>query len=294
MNIKNYLPALARNNNNLFLVTNDKIMDLIRSAYKDIKAMKRLGTFIKLTDLKKSTITGILRGETLPSLNFIDKLNKGITWNIWELIYKEAEFLRGKTNSNVIKFPKILSDDLAYLFGALRDGSLVHYSYVYEIEYAQKHPAWLEKILAPKIERCFGIKVTVKQRKNKSFVIRIRSTAMFAIIKYITQHQANYQSTPEIILKSPFELQKHYIAGFYDAEGRKNLNDLNIYQQWYNKTCPPLEDIKKILERRNINSKFRIKPQNNAFLFTLHIEGKSRRRFLENIPIQHPTIKKLF
>lgn len=82
------------------------------------------------------------------------------------------------------------------------------------------------------------------------------------------------------------------IASFYDAEGRKKRTELKFYQQWnsdYN--CPPLEDIKNMLEFRNIKSNlYREKKQNNANLFRLHVEGKSRRKFLEEIPLEHPLL----
>ena len=116
------------------------------------------------------------------------------------------------------------------------------------------------------------------------------------VLKKLLSYEHNYQLTPKIILNAPFEIQKHYVAGFYDAEGRKNLKDMNFYQQWYkSENCPSLDDIKTILIRRGIKTKYyKLKPQNNAFLFTLHIEGETRKKFLEEIPLQHPSLIKLF
>lgn len=62
--------------------------------------------------------------------------------------------LWGKTNSTFVKVPKEIGKDLAYLFGALRDGSLVQYSNVYEIEFFQSWRRCLElmqKLLKEKI-----------------------------------------------------------------------------------------------------------------------------------------------
>jgi len=117
---------------------------------------------------------------------------------------------------------------------------------------------------------------------------------MYAILNHFTNFaKTRYKPTPKIILNLPFTLQKYYIAGFYDAKGNKNPKDITIYQQWSNnKNCPPLKDIKNILKKINVSSHFRIKQQKDSFLYDLHIEGKNRKKFIENIPIEHPTFLK--
>ena len=202
--------------------------------------------------------------------------------------------MRGKTNSNLVKIPKEITTELVYLLGALRDGSLVHYSSVYEIEYGQKNKDWLEKAVIPKIEKVFGLTSKAIQRKNKNFVVRKRSVAMFNILNNFSGFaKVNYKSTPKMILNLPFELQKYYIAGFYDAEGCKNPKDVTFYQQWFDDNgCPPLIDIQKMLDKINVKSHFRLKPQNNVYLYDLHIGAESKRKFLENIPVEHPVLLK--
>ena len=113
---------------------------------------------------------------------------------------------------------------------------------------------------------------------------------MFNVINYFLGFpETNYKKTPLIAFNIPFEMQKYYIAGFYDAEGCKYPKDITFYQQWYNnKGCPPLIDIKEMLEKINIKTHFRIKPQNKAYLYDLHVEAESRKKFIEKIPIEHP------
>jgi transcriptional regulator with XRE-family HTH domain len=294
MKISNYLPELA--DKNLYVELNDKLLSIIKSAYSDIKSTMGINKFSKISGLSKPTLTAIMRGEILPSLNFINKLAENVKWDLWNIVYENAEFIRGKTNSNTIKIPKTLTEDLAYLLGSFRDGSLVHYSYVYELEFGQKNSEWLEQVIIPKLKNVFGLEVKTKNRKNGSSVIRKRSKAVYAVLKSILSYENNYQLTPKIILNVPFELQRYYIAGFYDAEGRKNIKDMNFYQQWYkNCNCPSLDDIKNMLMKRNIKTRYyKIKPQNNAFLFTLHVEVETKKVFLKEIPLQHPTLKRLF
>ena len=79
----------------------------------------------------------------------------------------------------------------------------------------------------------------------------------------------------------------------HDAEGCKDPKDITFYQRWSdNKGCPPLIDVQKMLEKINVKSHFRLKPQNNAYLYDLHIEAESKRKFLENIPVEHPVLLK--
>lgn len=295
MKIKNYLPELV-NLGNLYICIDDKLLTIIRSAYSDIKSSISAKRFVKRSGLSKATLTAVMRGEVLPSLKLIAKLDTNVTWNLWDIVYEHIEKMRGKTNSNIVNVPKVLTEDLAYLLGSFGDGSLVHYSYVYELEYGQKNPQWLEQVIKPKITNVFGIEVKVKKRKNGSFVIRKRSKVIYMVLKNLLSYKNNYLTTPEIILNAPFELQKHYIAGFYDAEGRKSLKDMNFYQQWCkNKDCPSLEEIRNILIKRGIKTKYyKLKPQNNAFLFTLHVEVETKGRFLKEIPLQHPSLVKLF
>ena len=295
MKIPNYLPELA-NENNLYIIKNDKLLNIIRSAYKDVKNSIGIKKLVKASGLSKGTFTAVMREEILPSLKLINGLSNNVSWDLWNLIYENVEYMRGKTNSNIIKIPKILTEDLAYLLGAIRDGSLVHYSYVYELEYGQKNPEWLKEVITPKIMNVFGVEVKTKKRKNNSSVIRKRSKVIYLILKKLLSYENNYMLTPKIILDAPFELQKHYVAGFYDAEGRKNLKNMNFYQQWYkDKNCVSLDDIKNILIKRKIKTKYyKLKPQNNAYLFTLHIEGETKKEFLKEIPLQHPSLVKLF
>jgi len=287
VNIPNYLPRLAEINN-LYILVNDKLLKTLRSAYDDIKSTTGINNFAKKYGFGKSTMTAVMRGEILPSLKLIKSLSENVEWDLWSLVYEQVEFIRGKTYSNTIRIPKILTKDLAYLLGGYRDGSLVHYSYVYELEFGQKKQQWLEKTIKPKMKNVFGIEVKVKKRKNGSYVIRKRSKAIYLILKEFLSYEKDYLLTPVIIKNAPFEIQKYYIAGFYDAEGRKNKKDMNFYQQWYESNrCPSLDDIKEILMRRKIKTKYyKIKPQNNAFLFTLHLEGETKGKFLNEIPLE--------
>ena len=291
MELKNYLSDI-NGDDKLYLVVNKKLLDILNLSYSEIKSTIGSKKFLFDIGYSKSTFTQIMRGESFPSLKLIKLMEKFSNLELLDSVYKCVDYMRGKTNSTTIKIPKSLSKEFVYLFGALRDGSLVHYSHVYEIEFAQKYREWLDDSIVPRMRKIFDVEPNVKNRKNGTYIIRKRSIVLFMILNHFTNFfKEKYKHTPEVILGLPFELQKFYIAGFYDAEGNKNPKDITFYQQWWNKeNCPPLADIQLMLRKVGIESYFRIKPQNDAFLFDLHVEGKSRKRFLEIIPIEHPVI----
>ena len=289
MELDNYLRRI-KDKNKLYLVTNKELLVLLNEAYHEIKLSIKAKRFLDEEKISKSVFTEILKGNILPSLYLIERIEKRLNINLLDNVYRSITHIRGKTNSTKIKIPKRIDNDLAYLLGALRDGSLVQYSYVYEVEFSQKQKEWLENAITPKLMSTFGVNTKVIKRKDKTYVIRKRSIALFKILNHFTNFsKTKYKHTPRIILNLPFNLQKYYIAGFYDAEGNKNPKDITFYQQWKNNNnCPPLKDIQIMLKKVGINSYFRTKQQNNAFLYDLHVKGKSRKRFLELIPIEHP------
>jgi hypothetical protein len=291
MELDNYLNAIE-GKDKLYIVTNEKLLCLLNEIYSEIKLCIGAKNFLDQEKINKSVFSEILKGNILPSLNLIERIEQRLKINLMDTVYRDLIYLRGKTNSNRVRVPKTTNKEFVYLFGALRDGSLVQYSSVYEVEFAQKQKEWLENSIIPKLNKVFEVNPRIIERKYKNYVIRKRSVVLFTILNHFTKFaKIKYKPTPKIVLNLPFNLQKYYVAGFYDAEGNKNPKDITFYQQWHNKKeCPPLKDIQTMLNKVGIKSYFRIKSQNNAFLYDLHVKGESRKRFLELVPIEHPVL----
>ena len=292
--MRNYLLDIAEKYPNVYLGLNEKLIRIIKSAYRDIKNSIGAKDFRRLVNLKKANVSSIVSGDQCPSLKFIDAISKCVNWNFWDLIYEHAEYLRCKTNRTKIKIPKYLTTDLAYLLGALRDGSMTHYTNVYEIEISQKFKDWLVNSIAPRLERLFGIQTQIKvlkRKPNNAFAIRLRSVALYTILKILSGYERYNFLTPRIILDANFDLKRYYIAGYYDAEGRKNKSNIQFYQNWNdNSGCPSLIDIKNFLLSRGIRTSLTYHKQENyeAYIYVLYVKSESRSKFLEEIPLEHP------
>ncbi len=293
MDLQNYFKDL-KEKKKLYLKTNETTQLVLQSIYAEAKKTIGAKKFLNKIGSTKQVFREILNGKILPSLSLIERIEITSKIKINETFFNSTEYMRGKTHSTTIKLPKKITPELLYLLGGLRDGSLVHYSSVYEIEYGQKIREWLDVSISPRLKKVFEIETKSYKRKNENFVIRKRSVAMFNILNYFLGFpETSYKKTPFIALNIPFELQKYYIGGFYDAEGCKDPKDITFYQQWYDdKGCPPLLDIQAMLKKVGIKTHFRIKSQNNAYLYDLHVEGDSKKKFIEIIPIEHPIFRR--
>jgi len=277
MKIENYLPQLAKKFPNLYIEGIEQIIQKLKLKIKITEVSKYL-------EIKENTLRDILNNKSRCSLDILRKLIEFFREENWNRVYENCTVLGGKTFTNKIKIPKKLTPEFAYMAGALRDGALS--TYKSELVISQLNKKWLEKKINPFMKKIFQIncKIYGPREKDKCYYIKFRSVALFAIIKTILNWEKGKWKTPQIILKSPLELQKEYIKGFWDAEGCNNKKGgLEIYQAWpsINK-CPPLSDIKDILWKFKIDSWF-TKPQKgtNKPVHRLYIPKRYKELFFQ-------------
>lgn len=169
------------------------------------------------------------------------------------------------------------STDVSYILGALHDGSLLKNQKrgEYYIEFEQKNKEWLLNSVAPRLERVFGVKCSMKQRKNGLFQLRAYSKEMYNELKSLESVS---------ILNWSGEAQRSYIRGYADAEGsvHKRDNRLTIYQKNKNE----LDEIKQVLLEHGIRPGKMICARD---LWELPIYGKRNLQlFCEIIGLEHP------
>lgn len=175
-----------------------------------------------------------------------------------------------------------MDENFAYLLGALRDGYLTRKC----IEFLVKDENWAKE-LAKILELCAGKKARVSKVKQTYFRCRLRSVKFCQEFLKISEFRTpqSFWQTPKAIMDAPENLQRSYVSGFFDAEGsvskvQKNYLNVDIYQAWNNETsCPPLEDIKNILNKNGIRTSrvyINKKPSigRNYALFRLNISNK--------------------
>lgn len=179
--------------------------------------------------------------------------------------------------------PKFLDPRLAYLVGALRDGTISDSGSKYEVSFAQKDERWLNFL--------DGLFVKLFRPSNKTKIVRHRncSPRLFISSKPIFEflHKAfevpignkNHWNTPEIILSAPYAIQKYYISGFFDADGVVRKSGRIGFCQ-ANKIA--LEEILEILESRGIQCcNLTYQPRNGVYYF--NISKYYNRNFLDEI-----------
>ena len=197
-----------------------------------------------------------------------------------------------------------LTKNLAYLLGALRDGSVSKFKdntgkFHHSITFYSKSIEWL-KVIQQKIREVFGIQTKISSYSGKTPYVRIYSKPIAEILQKEFQHPLKSQITwvtPTIIKNNQNKrILVHYIAGFWDAEGGVDLQNKQIkfHLSWNEDRCLPLEDIKNVLKKIGIKTGRVCKYENNRGnfpRFVLRVSKKSNNKFLKIIPIQNQNKK---
>ena len=194
------------------------------------------------------------------------------------------------------------AEELAYLFGALRDGSIdIRKGKNYEIKIAQNSLEWL-KLIKRIIDKNFNTTSNI----NNGLVRVTREKVVLEIIKLSDMKvpQINW-NTPKIIKDSNLDrIIISYIQGFWDSEGglpkhpEKTKNAAERYISFHQKNKEPLVFIRSKLLDFGFNPtkitfcgnvfEFRICRKREIFKFykligTRHPEKKKRLKKLINV-----------
>ena len=258
-----------------------------------------------LFDVRVPEASSLKLGDYLSDLRQVysdlyveDKLAKRtpIGGEIPKGLYSKAAYLCVPRSCNKILIPKQLTGDYAYLLGALRDCTA--YGREYEIKFTQASKEWLLRSVAGRLGVVFGVtRFGLSYRPDsRTYALKINSKALFSILVSHARIDLKPNPTPPIVKDSPLSVQRWYIAGFYDAEGDKSLARVRMWQSWPRpSSCPPLDDIKDMLERQRIRSGV-VKVGRGAsglYEFCLEVYANPRgnkEEFLSLIPLEHPHI----
>lgn len=221
---------------------------------------------------------------------------------IWQLIFRKFSHLSYKRCRGT-HLPKELTPELAYFIGSLRDGYVRESNSTYYVGfgYLGEDREWIDKVIEPLVRTLFKEKMKIigNLKLFGSLGVVIFLKKIFEIVP------GNQQKTkiPTIIIESPLEIQKYYIAGFWDADGgcphpktfeNKSFKPyIKFTQSWHVETCEPLVQLRQMLKRLNIHSTLlplTKHPSRKKIAFDLTITRKnSIKNFIENIPIRHPS-----
>ena len=158
------------------------------------------------------------------------------------------DYVKGHGMSPIVKIPKSLDGDLAYILGAIRDGG-IHYdrtSNAYKIHFEQNDYDYLTEEIQPRLEWLFELDTEITPRPDGVYQIQFASKPIYLLLSKCFGMREIHQfwNTPITIKKARLDIKKEYIKGFFDAEGTYE----HLYHSWFKKDeCEPLDFISDLL-----------------------------------------------
>ncbi len=185
-----------------------------------------------------------------------------------------------------------LTEDLFYLIGALRDGS-VNYdkaSRNYYIVWYSKDREYMAKIAA-KVANVFKKNTSIYEYKEGQYRVRIGSREIYNYIKSVFDFpdegigQVEW-GTPKILREATLPLKNAYIRGIFDAEGDVSLR--NRYLEVSQKNTEILKWIKDELNCSGIHTGGIVIADKRSSTYKFVISGKKDVKiFREIIGFEH-------
>lgn len=279
-------------------MTNSMNFNYLESLSDDTRLIglgKKLRQLIESNDLSKKELSKKLKIPYRSLMNYLED-RRAITFKLTsmlinliaknkndynkllnKLITSEIKLKSISSNSTLVQLPKEITKELAYLIGALHDGTVFknEAKNQYVVQFIQhSNKTWLKEI-EKLIKKVFNI----KPKFYKGY-IQISSkiiTEFFSNYFHIPQHQSNWNS---FLSKIPKEFHAYTIAGFFDAEGWCGDKDdirIKLSQKNENK----LKEIKKALE--SINVKCGSVVEERKIYHALYICDSNCIKFIEEI-----------
>ena len=210
-----------------------------------------ISKFSKKYNINSGTLSHMLRGKRAIPSNLIDYSD-----------FKESPVMGLKNCNTPIKIPLELTEELAYLVGALRDGTVSQEKDgEYCVAFYSIHKDYLEN-LNNYIKKEFCVNREI-ERFGDGFGIRIRSKTLFLffILLFEFKKKQTDWNTPTIIRESSDSVKNAYVSGFWDAEGGiphleklKSVKRKNLYIKFVQKNKESLEFIKNHLDSLGIET----------------------------------------
>lgn len=190
-----------------------------------------------------------------------------------------------------------MNPDLAYLVGALRDGSVYYYarnrSY-YTIFY-QKSRLWLEHSIGSRIQTLFGLKYCIDEYKPSQFRLRVSSKRLYLLWRDLFSFPPEgltqfYWSIPSPIMRGSSPVKAFYLRAFFDTEGDVSpLSSSTCYVGFSQKNVFVLEQLRQLLISLGISPSAPYLADSKSDTYRIVISTKSNIfRFINLIGSEHP------
>lgn len=210
-------------------------------------------------------------------------------------------------NSEISEFNNILArleirakSELAYLVGALADGSIYHSEkyYIYRVRYYENSKKYLELSIEPLINGLFRTKghFYYDRRKNVYFY-KITTKEVYKMMNKIINSfkDSDHRCVPWWILEGEQDVGRAFVRGFFDADEFYYLNPIKSdYRVRFGQVdSEVLDGVRRILAKDDFKCSEVLGPYrsktNSKPYYELQIYGKSQMfRFHDLIRPSHP------
>ena len=268
----------------------EKLIKIKTKTGKEIITTKEHPYFVYESKLKNKRADELKRGELIasPRKLFINGGECEMDLSKNEFVFNEDEnfyFLKGKTNSQVVKFPKKLTVELAEFLGlVIGDGHLDKL----KLEFYNSNEFLRNKYIS--LVRVFGLNYRVFKSKTTS-VVQINSRVLNNILNKVFDIPFGKKSDkvciPEKILKSGEKILAGFLRGYFDTDGyvsqKKSLREIELA------TASKLmsEQLKLVLLRFGVVSFVKPKEVNGKRYYRILIRGKFVKNFAKEIGFNH-------
>lgn len=192
-----------------------------------------------------------------------------------------------------------LNEDLFYLVGALRDGSVFYDKAAksYQVVWYSNNGNYMKNSITDRVLKVFNKDARIYEYKTNQFRVRITSKAGYLLIKDVFEFPKDgigqmSWGTSEALSNADIKLKCAYIRGMFDAEGDVSLR--NRYVEVSQKNTEILGWIKNEFKMLDINTGKIVIADKKTLTYKIVIAGKADvANFREKINFEHPIKRKL-
>ncbi len=185
---------------------------------------------------------------------------------------------------------------LAYLVGALRDGSIFYYERGrnYTCVWYESSRRWLQSSICPRLKEVFGTNAKLLEYKPGQIRARIYSKEAFECFKNVYGYRSPQKNwgTQEIVRAADDSVISLYIAGFFDAEG--DISQKDAVLGFSQKNYESLDFIRDWLARHGLKPSKIFIADKKSHTLRFYISSRNELGlFKKLVPFEHPDKAKL-
>lgn len=209
-----------------------------------------LNAFAKRNSINSGSLSAMLKGKRAIPLSLVGR----------EMITEHTRWLLKGANVPLI-MPKTITNDLGYLLGVLRDGTVSTESPgEWTVAFYGMNKEHIQKIQQI-VYTLFGIERPL-ENFGAVFGVRVRSKTLYQFFTLLFDAKPKQKdwNTPKLIAQAARDVKLSYIAGFFDAEGgiphlehMKEPKRKHLYVKFVQKNKESLEFIKATLESEGVS-----------------------------------------